>query len=249
MKSPLLLIFSLFSVIAFSQSGDLILFIGQSNMAGRADIGSDTLVMERVMLLNSEGAFASATNPMNRYSTIRKENRSILRLSPAFSFCQEVVSATDDSVFAIVQARGGTAIEKFQKGSDWGYYEAIVNRTRNTLAKYPGLRLRAVIMHQGESNQRSPGTYLGFLHQMVADLRADLDDPDLPFIFGEVGPWNPSFDAIRAEMKKIPEIIPFSQLVSSDNLTNRDASHFDRESVLLFGRRYAEVYLKLSKRY
>jgi len=109
--------------------------------------------------------------------------------------------------------------------------------------------LRAVVIHQGESNQRNASTYMDLLDQMVADLRAEFDDPTFPFVFGEVGAWNPAFSEIRDVMKKIPETIPFSRLVSSADLTNRDNAHFDRQSILILGRRYADVYWELIKSY
>ena len=247
MKSTLLFLACFAAGLAAAQSGDLILFIGQSNMAGRAAIDSDTLALDNVMLLNYEGTFEPAHNPLNRFSTIRKNRNDLQRLSIAYSFCEEVVNTADDSLFIAVQARGGTAIEKFMKGSDWGYYEATVNRVTNALAIYPDLRLRAVLVHQGEANLANPKEYLEKLHLVITTFRADLKDPDLPFVLGELGPWNTETQGIRTEMRKIPETIPFAYLVSSEGLTNQDAHHFDRESVLAFGRRYAEIYLKLRK--
>ena len=51
------------------------LLIGQSNMAGRAKLEEgDDKPIARCFLLNGEDKWEKATNPLNRYSTIRKGN-------------------------------------------------------------------------------------------------------------------------------------------------------------------------------
>ncbi len=245
MKKVLLLSLIFISIQSLAQPTDLFLFFGQSNMAGRADIGADTLVMDYVMILNSDGEFIPAKNPLNIYSTIRKDDNSMQRLGPAYSFSNAVADYLDNTIRIIVQARGGTAIEKFMKGSDWAYYESIVNRTRNALAKYPDSRLRAIIFHQGESNSGSPAGYIEKLSQVFADLRADLDVPNVPIFCGELGPWRESYKEMRVLMKQIPEEIPNTYLISSEGLTNRDDAHFDHDSAIEFGKRYAEKCIEV----
>ena len=50
---------------------DVYLCIGQSNMAGRATLVSEVLdTLQNVYLLNGDGDFEPAVNPLNRYSTI-----------------------------------------------------------------------------------------------------------------------------------------------------------------------------------
>ncbi|XOV93519.1 MAG: sialate O-acetylesterase [Bacteroidota bacterium] len=228
-----------------AQPTDLFLFFGQSNMAGRAAIEGDTLLMNNVLILNSEGDFIPAKNPLNRYSTIRKDDYSMQRLGPAYAFSKTIAAHLKDTIRIIVQARGGTPIEKFMKGSDWAYYESIVNRTKNALARYPDSRLRAIIFHQGESNSGHPEGYIEKLSQVFADLRADLDVPNLPIFFGELGPWRDSYKEMRRLMRKIPEEIPYTYLVSSKDLTNQDEAHFDHNSAIEFGKRYAEKCIEV----
>ncbi len=229
-----------------SQKKDLFVFIGQSNMAGRATMGSDTTVIRKAYLLNAEGEFVPAKNPLNLHSTIRKEKKGLQRLSPAYSFCKYYLSNTKkDGIRIIVQARGGTAIEKFQKGGDWGYYEATVNRIINCLQKYPDSELKAIFFHQGESNRNNPEEYLEKLRLLVENIRKDLNRPHLPFLCGELGQWNEEYNGIRAEMKKIPEIAQNMYLISSLNLKNQDDHHFDRTSTIELGQRFAKEYLKL----
>jgi len=85
------------------------------------------------------------------------------------------------------------------------------------------------------------------LHQLVTDLRSDLQQPDLPFIAGELGRWNPDYTGIRKEMEQIPEVIPNAHLVSTAGLTADDTHHFDRSSVRELGKRLAEKFLEVRK--
>lgn len=245
MKKILLIFFCGITFYSYAQQTDLFLFFGQSNMAGRAEIAEDTLVMDNVLILNSNGSFIPAKNPLNLYSTIRKDDNSMQRLGPSYSFSKAIAAHLQDTIRIIVQARGGTAIEKFMKGSDWAYYESIVNRTRNALEKYPDSRLKAIIFHQGESNSGNPEGYIEKLSQIFADLRADLDVPNVPIFCGELGPWRDSYHEMRQEMKKIPEMIPNTYLISSKGLTNRDEAHFDHLSAIEFGKRYAEKCIEV----
>ncbi len=64
----------------------LVLCIGQSNMAGRGPLDAaarDTL--PGVFLFNAEGRFEPAAGPLNRYSSVRKE-LGMQRVGPAGSF-------------------------------------------------------------------------------------------------------------------------------------------------------------------
>lgn len=237
--------FFLLTVMAtYAQSTDLYLLIGQSNMAGRPEIEGATEKIKDVSILHSSGKFVYAKNPLNKYSTIRKD-LSGQRLSPAYSFSKKMVEYLNAPIQIIVQARGGTPIAKFEKGSNWGYYEATLNRVKNALKNYPDSKLKAVLVHQGESDRKKSDAYLATVEAVVKAFRKDLKMKELPFVFGEIGTWNPEYAKLRKEMKKIPETIPYTYLVSSDGLTNLDKHHFDRKSVLELGERYAEKCIEI----
>lgn len=244
----ILLLFFLMNVgLLQAQQKDLYLLIGQSNMAGRGDFESprDSARIDDVFLLNDEGQFEIARNPLNRYSTIRKVcEPHLLRVGLGGSFSKEMALYLRDSVYLIVNARGGTSVDKFLKGGDFGYYESILNRTINALDKYKNLKLKAILWHQGESDSDTPEEYLEKLAAMVSDFRTDFNLPELPFIAGELGLWNPDYDQMRAKIRMIPEYIDKSYLVSSKDLKNRDEYHFDTPSYKELGIRYAEVCKK-----
>ena len=73
---------------------DLYVCIGQSNMAGRATLTPEVMdTLQNVYLLNDKGNFEPAVNPLNRYSTVRKD-LSMQRLGPAYGFAKEMTRKT-----------------------------------------------------------------------------------------------------------------------------------------------------------
>lgn len=93
----------------------LFILLGQSNMPGRATIEpEDTLPLPLVQLLNNQGIFEKAQNPLNRYSNIRKDI-SMQKLGPGYTFADTVATWLQDTIFIIVNAWGSTAIERFMK--------------------------------------------------------------------------------------------------------------------------------------
>lgn len=241
-----LLIFIVFASAVLAASPQrLFILLGQSNMAGRAAITSeDTLPLPLVRLLNGQGAFEEARNPLNRYSNIRKDI-SMQKMGPGYTFAGTVAAELQDTIFIIVNARGGTAIERFMKNDSTGYYEKTIFRIKQAMKNYPDLKPEAIIWHQGESNRDNYEDYIVHLRTLTEDYRRDLNTPELPLIVGEIGEWNPKNAFISEKIKLIPDSIPNAYLVSSKGLKNIDEFHFDTVSQRELGRRYAAKYLEL----
>lgn len=229
---------------------DIYLCIGQSNMAGRGKLDSTyTDTIPNVYLLGPEGDMEPACNPLNKYSTIRKDIK-MQGIGPAYSFSVEMALRTGRKIGLVVNARGGTGISSWQKGAEAGYYEQAILRLRQAL-RYG--KLKAVIWHQGESDLAHPDTYMSKLQKLVADLRQDLGDETVPFVIGEIARWRPdgSADPFNAMLRTVDHVIPFSACVSSEGLLplrdERDP-HFDAASQVVLGKRYAEAVLDLLSR-
>ena len=95
---------------------DLYVCIGQSNMAGRATLTPEVMdTLQNVYLLNDKGNFEPAVNPLNRYSTVRKD-LSMQRLGPAYGFAKELTRKTKRPIGLVVNARGGSSINSWLKG-------------------------------------------------------------------------------------------------------------------------------------
>ena len=226
---------------------DIYLCIGQSNMAGRGELGAEYAdTLDNVWLLNADGDMEPACNPLNKYSTIRKDI-AMQGVGPAWSFAQSMAERTGRRVGLVVNARGGSSIDSWLKGAADGYYEQALARTRQAL-EYGSLK--AVIWHQGETDIAEPEAYLPKLEKLVYDLRADLGIPQLPFIFGELAPWLKDATAgeFREMLHEAARAIPYSACVSSQGLTplrDEHDPHFDAVSQVIFGRRYAEALLEM----
>ena len=226
---------------------DVYLCIGQSNMAGRGTLLPElTGTLEGVYLLNDRGEFEPAGNPLNKYSTIRKD-LSMQALSPAYSFARKMAALSPRPVGLVVNARGGSSIDSWLKGSKDGYYEAALERVR--LAQKQGGVLKAVIWHQGEADCQDPEAYRKKLALLVETLRADLGQPELPFVFGQLSEWNwtsreEGTAAFNAMLAGIPSTLAWTACVSSqglDWLKDETDPHFGTAGQLILGERYADA--------
>lgn len=213
----------------------LYLLIGQSNMAGRAPLPPDTMGnIERCFLLNDQAEWVPASNPLNRYSTVRKGVEA-QKLGLGYSFAKSMIETDADvSLGLVVNALGGSKIESWEKGGRL-YTEAVA---RMKVAQKSGT-LKGILWHQGESNH-SDAEYLPKLVQLIQDLRADLGDERLPVVVGQIN----GGDLINAQLAQLPEKIPHTACVSSEGLVAMDRWHFNAESQLELGRRYAEALLQ-----
>ena len=225
---------------------DLFLFIGQSNMAGRGYITDNyKSSIKDVYLLTPNGDMEPARNPLNKYSTIRKQI-DLQGVGPAYSFAKAIADKTKHKLGLVVNARGGSSINSWLKGAKDDYYGEALSRIRQAM-KYG--TLKAIIWHQGEADSRNPEAYMAKLQKLVADLREDLGDTKLPVIVGEIAEWrmNGTSDAFNKMLRTVPRHIPYSYCVSSQELVpliNENDPHFSADSQIILGRRYAEAAYK-----
>ncbi len=212
------------------------LLIGQSNMAGRAAIeAEDEAVPDRVYLFTDEGNWEPATNPLNRYSSVRKR-LDMQRLGPGYTFARTLAGHNPDArIGLVVNAQGGTPIERWARGTE--LYDEAVRRVR---AAAKDGEIKGVVWHQGEGNSRDP-EYLRKLTAMIEALRADLDRPDLPFVAGQVEGDRP----VNLQIAKIADALPGTAWASSEGLGTFDGTHFDSAAQREFGRRYAAAMIRL----
>lgn len=243
-------LFLLMCHIAPAQDYDLFLCIGQSNMAGRGYLTEETLdTIPQVYLLNDKDKFEKAVNPLNRYSTIRKDI-SLQRVGPSYSFSKMIAVKTGHEVGLVVNARGGSSIVSWKKGAKDGYYEEALRRIKEAM-KYG--KLKAIIWHQGESNSSNPELYKEQIAELVANFRKDLNIPELFFVAGEIAQWGAGEQVSEKNVKfnsmirQISEFIPNAECVSSEGLTpliDYKDPHFNTDSQLVLGERYAEKILE-----
>lgn len=232
---------------------DIYVCIGQSNMAGRAVLPPElTDTLDNVFLLNSDGVFEKAVNPLNRYSNIRKDI-SMQRLSPAYEFGITISRLTKSDVGLVVNARGGSSINSWIKGSKDGYYEKTLSRIREAM-KY-GV-VKAILWHQGETDCADYDKYMAKLQKLITDLRTDLGMEDLPVVVGQISRWDgwtkrpEGTKAFNEMITTVPDFIPNSGFVTSEGIKpykDEFDPHFDTGGQLLLGKRYAYKVIDLLK--
>ncbi|MDB6121128.1 MAG: hypothetical protein JWQ71_121 [Pedosphaera sp.] len=228
----------------------LYLLMGQSNMAGRGELGKeDTTPHARVLVLSTNNTWEPAVEPITR------DRKSGLGVGPGFAF-GKVMAVKDPSVTVglVPCAVGGTPLKRWEKGGD--LYERAVKRAK--FAMKDGT-LKGVLWHQGESDsgtQTNADSYGMRLAHMIHDLRTDLGFTNLPFVAGKIGEFlydrkedkSPFARMVNEALGKIPETVPLTACAESHGLTHKgDEVHFNAVSQREFGRRYAVEMLRLQK--
>jgi len=226
---------------------DLFLALGQSNMAGRANLTGDIMSpIDNVFLLTPGGSVETASNPMNKYSNIRKDI-SLQKLGPVYSCALKLREQVQKPLGFVVNAQGGSSITVWYQAGK-ANYDATLIRAKE--AQKWG-RIKAIIWHQGESDGSIVDSYLSRLLTMVQSFRRDLNEPELPVIAGELGYWRgggTGSTAFNQMIRTISGTINNSDWVSAEggNPLNNDPTdpHFDTESQLILGQRYADKLIQ-----
>ncbi|MFO7822439.1 MAG: sialate O-acetylesterase [Cyclobacterium sp.] len=230
---PLLILF--WCQLQARQDMDIYLAIGQSNMAGRAEVKPELADTLAGIFLFSGTDWLPAANPLNLYSSIRKDS-SMQKLSPAYGFARKIHEYKPErKTGLLVNAKGGSAIEEWMPGSH--FFNEIVQRSRQ--AAEHGT-IKGVIWHQGESNVGRGDQYLDQISRLIGALRDSLGLPDLPFVAGQVSEDKISRKKFNEMILALPDKVPHTAVVMSYGTTTFDSTHFDSPSQVLLGERYAD---------
>ena len=218
--------------------------LGQSNMSGRAPVEkADETPSPGVFLFDDFDQFEAASHPLNRFTNVPSgTDRVANRLNLGWNFAAKMRSSDPAvSVGLVVNAQGGSAIRTWKKGQP--NYDRTLTRLR---AAQAAGHLKGVLWHQGEEDIHAADGYLDALAKLVADLRADLGDPKLPFVAGQLSPLTSGKDAeatrrFNEMLSGLPKKVAHTAVVESKGLTG--GLHFDARSTRLLGERYAEAML------
>jgi hypothetical protein len=238
---------ALMSAATFGQGAsgepkDIILLIGQSNMAGRGMVvEQDTVPHPRIFKLTEAKTWVPAIDPLHF------DKPEIAGVGLGSSFARAVAQAEPGAIIGLVPAAfGGSSLDEWAPGSK--HYTNAVERAR--LALSGGGRLRAILWHQGEAD-RAPeklASYPERFARLVARLRADLKAPEVPVIVGELYQGRASNAPMNAMLNALPATVANCASVSAAGLVDKgDETHFTSPSLREFGRRYAEAFFKLNK--
>lgn len=233
--------------------------MGQSNMSGYGIIKLEDRtpvpgVVQLPTIYKGELKWKPAAHPLNNRLT--KSHRFGLGLPFAKQYLKD---NTGVKVALIPCAWGGAAINGLKKGTD--IYNDIIKKI--AFAKKHGV-IKGVLWHQGESDTVNPSvanSYEVKLHQLIKDIRADIKNPNLPFIVGNLAEFYGTgrahkaparvkmINQVKQALRDLPKKVKMTALVESTNLKSIDHHmvHFDRDSYIILGKRYAEAFKNLKK--
>ena len=226
----------------------LYLLMGQSNMAGRGQIGTeDKTPHPRVLLFTLQDNWEPAVEPVTH------DKPGMLGVGPGLAFGKAMAAADPGATIGLVPcAFGGTPLKRWERSGD--LYSNAVQRAR--FAMRAGA-LKGILWHQGESDSgaaTNANTYSDRLSRMIQDIRADLGTPDLPFVVGQIGEFlydrgpehSPYARVVNAALAALPGKVPATACAPSKDLKHKgDQLHFDAPSQRELGRRYAAEMLRL----
>ena len=124
-----------------------ILLLGQSNMAGRGDLGDVEVIDDDIIFMIRNNSWTKMVEPIH-------DDKSAAGVGLAASFAKGFVDAFDCEVGLIPGAYGGTSL------GDWAVNGTYYNRALEMAkAAQQDSEICAILWHQGESNQNSSSNY------------------------------------------------------------------------------------------
>lgn len=225
------------------------LMIGQSNMAGRGDIGDVEPIDNPLCHMYRMGGWESMSEPINPDRAIfQGDYRSGINLCA--SFADEYAKQYRQKIGLIPCADGGTRIAQWMPGEILYDHAIMMTQLAGRVS-----RLGGILWHQGESdcNEVDIALYKERFLTMVSAMRKTLGAEELPFIFGELseeiaprwkaGDYPKQMNNLFRELEKE---VPNCKLVSVKGLELKpDGIHFDAKSLRELGIRYFQAYKEL----
>jgi hypothetical protein len=234
---------------------ELYILAGQSNMSGRGVLSELPAFAnaEQVWVYGTNGAWRNpGAEPVD--DATGEQNAvgidTAAAASPAMAFADSMVGLRGVEIGLVPCAKGGSAIGDWKR--NWNIrnlYGSMLQRARYALATCPGAVIKGVLVFQGESDTSTENAVLAWspaFSEFVAAIRQDLNIPELPVVFTQLGPTPPAgtqnvaywdmFCEWQASMtmKKLA-------MVSARDLTAKvgDPLHLTTASLVTLGQRYA----------
>jgi hypothetical protein len=241
--------------------GEMSLFIlaGQSNMVGWAPVPEHQNTDSRIYTFGNDYRWRVAVEPVDDphgQVDIVSEDHSA-GFGPSLAFASAIRSHQPDWVIGLIPcAKSASAIVEWQRNlSDQSLYGSCLKRAR---AASPMGRIEGILFFQGETDALDPDQYPQFnpnptewsvlFSTFVNNLREDLDDPDLPVVFAQLGAnTNPTeipyWELVKEQQRSTH--LPNSRMIKTDDLPLLDGLHFTADSYRVIGERFAAAYLEL----
>lgn len=241
--------------------GKVSLFIlaGQSNMVGWAPIPENRRTDPRIYLFGNDYRWRVAIEPVDSaYDQVDDISRDrIAFFGPSMAFALASLERQPEIVIGLIPcAKNSSAIGQWQRNlSDQSLYGSCLKRAH---AASPMGQIRGVLFFQGETDtldpvqypdpQPNPLDWSRLFTSFVTDFRNDLNQPDLPVVFAQLGSTISTeafifWDTVKEQQSSLQ--LPMTAMIITDDLPLMDGLHFTAESYEIIGQRFAEAYWNL----
>ena len=250
--------------------GDLWILAGQSNMQGVGLISELPPPIAAVSMFAMDDRWALGREPLHPllesvdevHWQVPKEKtreevlpgfrqgvraREARGVGPGLPFAWELYRLTGVPIGLIPCAHGGTSLQQWspERKDEGGrsLYGAMIRR-----AAAAGGKIRGVLWYQGESdaNPDAAGTYQQRFTDFVAAARRDLGEPDLCFLYVQIGRFIVPADGLAAAWDRVREAQRLAEaqlgraaVVPALDGTLIDLIHLDTAAQMTVGRRLA----------
>jgi iduronate 2-sulfatase len=235
------------------------LLAGQSNMDGRGkskelvgDLAGFAKPFDNVLIRYSSGGHKRKLRDGQGLIPLQPGcNESPEQFGPEIGFGHAMAKAAPtQSILIIKVSEGGTSLrDDWNPDNPKSLYHRLMQVGKETCdsltqqgATY---EIAGMAWHQGESDADQADEYAKRLAAFIDRIRADLKQPDLPFVIGEICAANKQYQGVIAAQKQVAAAVKGVSFASSQGLTTQDANvHFDFRSQIELGRRLAEAMPK-----
>jgi hypothetical protein len=230
---------------------DLYLLMGQSNMKGRGIMPEEPARDPRIVMMHlKDDSWYLARHPLHLVGDPQTfAGHDNAGVGPGLAFAEALLAQNPKLAIGLVPcAVGGSPINLWQKGGR--LYDEALRRAGVALQTTAPVqaRIRGVLWLQGEANANAAGlaVHEAKLLKLVDDLRADLSQPDLPFIactIGEMGGASKTADKIAMNqlLLDLPSKRAHTACVDARDVKTHigDSVHFDTAAQTEIGKRFA----------
>lgn len=173
-------------------------------------------------------------------------------VGPGVFFARHLVEALDRPIAVMHCGVGGSPISQWDPALRQRGIKSCYGDMLERIGKAGG-KVKGVIYYQGESDAMTPGredVYQQAMLDLVDGLRRDLDNPDLPFLYVQLGRFvHPSevpgdtYTKIREIQRRTASLRPNAYMVGAADLPLEDSIHLSFEAYQRLGPRLAEIAL------
>lgn len=234
------------------------ILMGQSNMSGYGEmLTCDSIPVKGVFYIptvtKTPYIWKPAAHPLhNRLSSDR--------FGLGIPFAKEYIKMNPNVEIGLLPLGwGGAGIDMLKKGTP--VYDDFISKIKSVMQN-KNVVVKGVLWHQGESDtvtEELAKSYESKLHKLILDIRQDVEIDNLPFVAGNLaefygtGPDHNKpervvlINIVKQALRDLPSRVNNCGFVESTGCSSIDKHmvHFDRESYITLGTRYAKAIMML----